>query len=143
MRDVHKIAIIGIVYAIVLSLVVLIFFNEYVIWAVLGSAVALLNHGQMIRLTDKKRFRTDRLVIHLVQRYLLYLIIIAFVWFETKELGTTTMIHSYIVLLLGIFSVKVGIFVYATPLFKKPKEESIKPLEEEEEDDDKSNFGIL
>ncbi len=143
MRDVHKIALIGIAYAIVLSLVVLIFFNEYVLWAVLGSAVALLNHGQMIRLTDKSRFRTDRLVIHLVQRYLLYLIVIAFVWFDTKELGSNIMMYSYIVLLLGIFSVKVGIFIYWTPLFKKPKEENIKPLEEEEKDDDQSNFGIF
>ncbi|MCF7930251.1 MAG: hypothetical protein K9L02_01950 [Acholeplasmataceae bacterium] len=143
MRDVHKIALIGIVYAIVLSLVVLIFFTDYVLWAVLGSAVALLNHGQMIRLTDKNRFRTDRLVLHLVQRYVLYFIIIAFVWFDTKELGTPVMIRSYIVLLLGIFSLKVGVFIYWTPLFKKPKEENIKPLEEEEENDDQSNFGIL
>lgn len=143
MRDVHKIALIGIAYAIVLSLVVLIFFNDYVLWAVLGSAVALFNHSQMIRLTDKNRFRTDRLVLHLVTRYALYFIIIAFVWFDTKELGQNVMMYSYIVLLLGIFSVKVGVFIYWTPLFKKPKEENIKPLEEEDEDDDKSNFGIL
>jgi hypothetical protein len=125
-----------------LSLVVLIFFNEFVIWAVLGSAVALFNHSQMIRVT-KGKFATDRLVIHLVTRYMLYFIIIAYVWFETKALGTPYMIRSYIVLLLGISSVRVGIFIYHTPLFKKPLEENIKPLEEEDKKDDDASTGLF
>lgn len=140
MRDVHKIALIGIVYAIILSLVVLIFWTDYVTWAVLGSAIALFNHSQMIVITKKDKFKTERLVTHLVTRYILYVIIIAFVWLQTKALGTDIMIKSYIVLLLGIFSVKVGVFVYASPLIKKPKEEGpYNVIEDKEADDDQPN----
>ncbi len=94
----------------------------------------------MIVITKKEKFKTERLVTHLVTRYVLYIIIIAFVWLQTKELGTTIMIKSYIVLLLGIFSVKVGVFIYASPLIKKPKEEGpYNVIEDEKEEKDESN----
>jgi hypothetical protein len=121
MKDVHVISLIALAYAIVLGIVSFIFFNDYdyPLWAILGSAVALFNHSLMISLT--KRLTTQRLVSHLVQRYVFYLIIIAYVYLETKALGTEIMIYSYIFLLLGTFSIKVGILIYHTPLIKKPK----------------------
>ena len=121
MKDVHVISLIALAYAIVLGTVSFIFFNDYdyPLWAILGSAVALFNHSLMISVT--KRLTTQRLVSHLVQRYVFYLIIIAYVYLETKALGTEIMIYSYIFLLLGIFSIKVGILIYHTPLIKKPK----------------------
>jgi hypothetical protein len=121
MKDVHVISLIALAYAIVLGTVSFIFFNnyDYPLWAILGSAVALFNHSLMISVT--KRLTTQRLVSHLVQRYVFYLIIIAYVYLETKALGTQIMIYSYIFLLLGIFSIKVGILIYHTPLIKKPK----------------------
>jgi hypothetical protein len=121
MKDVHVISLIALAYAIVLGLVAFIFFNDYdyPLWAILGSAVALFNHSLMISVT--KKLTTQRLVSHLIQRYVFYLIIIAYVYLETKALGTQIMINSYIFLLLGIFSIKVGILIYHTPLIKKPK----------------------
>jgi hypothetical protein len=114
----------------------LIFFNEYdyPLWAVLGSAVALFNHSLMIQLT-KSKFSASRLVSHLIQRYVFYFIIILIVWLDTKSLGTQILINSYIFLLLGIFSIKVGIFIYHTPLIKKK-------VEKVEETDDLSDSNI-
>ena len=128
MKDVHVISLIALAYSIILALVAFIFFDEYdyPLWAVLGSAVALFNHSLMIQVT--KKMTTQRLVSHLIQRYIFYFIIIFFVYLETKALGTDIMIKSYIFLLLGVFSIKVGIFIYHTPLIKKPaeKEDGIK-----------------
>jgi hypothetical protein len=121
MKEVYVISIIAFIYSVILALVTLIFFNEYVIWAILGSAVALFNHSQMIQVT-KNKMNSTRLITHLVQRFVFYTLIIAFVWFDTKDLGGNIMIYSYVFLLLGIFSIKVGIFIYHTPLIKKPIE---------------------
>jgi hypothetical protein len=136
MKDVHVISIIGLIYAVILAVVTLIFFNEYdyPLWAVLGSAVALFNHSLMIQLT-KSTFSTSKIVSHLVQRYVFYFIIILIVWLDTKALGTQVLINSYIFLLLGIFSVKVGIFIYHTPLIKKK-------VEKVEKTDDQSDTDI-
>jgi hypothetical protein len=122
MKDVHVISLLALAYSIILALVAFIFFDQYdyPLWAVLGSAVALFNHSLMIQVT--KKMTTQRLVSHLVQRYIFYFIIIFFVYLETKDLGSDIMINSYIFLLLGIFSIKVGIFIYHTPLIKKPTE---------------------
>jgi hypothetical protein len=131
MKDVHVISIIGLIYAIILAVVTLIFFNQYdyPLWAVLGAAVALFNHSLMIQL-NKQAFSTQRLVSHLVQRYVFYFIIILIVWLDTKELGTQILINSYIFLLLGIFSIKVGIFIYHTPLIKK-KVEKVEKIDDQ------------
>jgi len=132
MKDVHVISLIALGYAIILSLVAFIFFNEYdyPLWAVLGSAVALFNHSLMIQVT--KNMTTQRLITHLVQRYVFYIIIIFYVYLQTKDLGTSVMINSYIFLLLGVFSIKVGILIYHSPLIKKPV---IKKEDEEHESD--------
>jgi len=136
MKDVHYISIIGLIYSIILAIVTLIFFNEYdyPLWAVLGSAVALFNHSLMIQL-NKKEFSTQRLVSHLVQRYVFYFIVILIVWLDAKDFGTPILINSYIFLLLGIFSVKVGIFVYHMPFIKNK-------LERVEKKDDQSDTNI-
>ena len=85
MKEVHVISIIGLIYAVLLSLVTFIFFREYTLWAVLGSAVALFNHSLMIQATMKNKFSTQRYVFHLMQRYVFYLVIIAYTYFETKR----------------------------------------------------------
>lgn len=129
MKDVYVISIIGIIYAILLAIVTLIFFNtnDYPLWAILGSAVSLFNHSLMIQVT--KKMTTERLVTHLIQRYVFYIIIILYIFLETKELDTSIMVNSYIFFLLGVFSVKIGVFIYHTPLIKKP-------VEKKEEDDE-------
>ncbi|MDO9628391.1 MAG: hypothetical protein Q7I99_00705 [Acholeplasmataceae bacterium] len=121
MKDVHVISIIALIYSIILALVTLIFFNDYLIWAILGSAVALFNHSLMIQVT-KNKLTSYKLVTHLIQRYVFYIVIIAIVYFDTNKLGTQVMINSYIFLLLGIASIKFGAILYSTPLIKKPKE---------------------
>ena len=124
MKDVYVISIIALVYSVILALVTLIFFDAYLLWAILGSAVALFNHSLMIQVTRNK-LNSYKLVTHLIQRYIFYMVIIAIVYFDTRTLGTQTMINSYIFLLLGIISVKVGVLVYATPWIKKPKEAEV------------------
>jgi len=132
MKDVHVISLIALVYSIVLAGVAFVFFNEYgyPLWAVLGSAVALFNHSLMIQVT--KRMTTQRLITHLVQRYVFYIIIIFYVYLQTKDLGTSIMINSYIFLLLGVFSIKVGILIYHSPLIKK---QAMKKEEDNHESD--------
>jgi len=121
MKDVYVISIIALIYSVILALVTLIFFNDYLVWAILGSAVALFNHSLMIKVT-KNTITSYKLVSHLIQRYVFYIVIIAIVFFDTKELGTEIMINSYIFLLLGIACIKFGAILYSTPLIKKPKE---------------------
>ncbi|MBU1143099.1 MAG: hypothetical protein KKH92_05555 [Firmicutes bacterium] len=121
MKDVYVISIIALIYSVILAIVTLIFFNDYLLWAILGSAVALFNHSLMIKVT-KNTITSYKLVTHLIQRYVFYIVIIAIVFFDTKELGTQVMINSYIFLLLGIASIKFGAILYSTPLIKKPKE---------------------
>lgn len=121
MKDVYVISIIALIYSVILAIVTLIFFNDYLLWAILGSAVALFNHSLMIKVT-KNTITSYKLVTHLIQRYVFYIVIIAIVFFDTKELGTNVMINSYIFLLLGIASIKFGAIIYTTPLIKKPKE---------------------
>jgi len=121
MKDVYVISIIAFIYSVILALVTLIFFNDYLVWSILGSAVALFNHSLMIKVT-KNTITSYKLVSHLIQRYVFYIVIIAIVFFDTKELGTEIMINSYIFLLLGIACIKFGAILYASPLIKKPKE---------------------
>ena len=121
MKKMYTISIIAFIYAVILALVTFLFFREYLLWAVLGSAVALFNNSLATQ-SLKGKFTTQKVVTNLVTRYILYTIIVAIVYFDTKALGTTTMIYSYIFLLLGIFSLKIGIFIYHTPLIKKEAE---------------------
>jgi len=123
MKEVHVISIIGFIYAVVLTLITWLFFNDYTLWAMLGSATALFNHSLMIQVSTKGKFSTQKYVFHLMQRYVFYLILIAFVYLETKDLPGNAMIYSYVFMLLGIFSIKFGILIYHTPLIKKPVEE--------------------
>lgn len=122
MKELHVISIIGFIYAVLLALVTLIFFKDYTVWAILGSATALFNHSLMVQATTKGKFSAQRYVFHMMLRYVFYLIIIAYTYFETKDVAGNHMIYAYIFLLLGIFSLKVGIFIYHTPLIKKPIE---------------------
>lgn len=122
MKEVHKISFIAIGYALILCLVTWIFFSEYLLWVILGSLTALFNHSQMIH-TTKGKYSAQMLVLHIVQRYAMYTIIIAIAWFDTKDLvDQTIMIRTFIFLLLGFIAVKVGALIYATPLIKKPVE---------------------
>ena len=118
MKEVHAISISSLIYSIILALVSLIFFKDYVTWAVLGSATALFNHSLMIRVT-KGKYSAQKYVFHLFQRYIFYILIIVIVWLRTKDLGDNVMIYSFVFLLLGIFSLKVAIYVNLLPFVKK------------------------
>lgn len=132
MREVHVISLIALCYAVVLSLVTFLFFRDYLLYAVLGAAVALFNHSQMIQLT-KRKVKTERIVLHIVQRYIFYLVIIVFVYFDTRDQTQSFMTNSFIFLLLGIASIKIGVYIYHTPLIKKKKEEVIEKADEDHE----------
>ncbi len=70
-------------------------------------------------------------------RFVMYLVVIAFTYFDQKANGTSELIRVYIFLLLGFFSVKVGIFIYATPLFKAHRlKDDIDIIEIKEDDED-------
>jgi len=109
--------------------VTFIFFKEFLVFSVLGSAVSLFNHSQMIHAT-KFGLKTERVVLAIIQRYVMYLVIIVFVYFDTKGQVMSSVTTSYVFLLLGIFSTKIGIYIYHTPLIKKKLEE--KAVEENE-----------
>ncbi len=129
MKELHVISLIGLIYSIILGLVTFIFFREYLLFSVLGSAVSLFNHSQMIHAT-KHGLKTERVVIAIIQRYIMYLVIIVFVYFQTKGQVMSSITTSYVFLLLGIFATKIGIYIYHTPLIKKNSEE--KAVEENE-----------
>lgn len=133
MKEIHKISFIAIGYAIILGIVSFIFYPDYAIWAVLGSLTALFNHSQIIRAT-KGKYTTQKIIMHLATRYVMYVIIIAFVFFDTKEYGQNVMQTAFIFLLLGFISVKIGAIIYSTPLIKKTDE-----MKGEIEDDETSS----
>lgn len=126
MKEVHVISIIGLIYAVLLGLVSLIFFKDYMVWAILGSAVSLFNHSQMIH-TTKNGLKTERLVFHLIQRYTLLIIVIVVVYFDTKGADFEIVRNSFIFLILGLFTTKIGVYGYHLPFInKKAKEETKK-----------------
>jgi hypothetical protein len=118
MKEMHAISITALIYAILYAIVTLIFFPDYIIWAVLGSATALFNHSLMIQST-KGKFNVQRYVFHLFQRYTFYIIIIAFTWLRTKDLPGNTMMYSFIFLLIGILSLKLAVYINMIPGVKK------------------------
>lgn len=134
MKDVSVINLIALGYAVLLALVSLIFFRTYAVWAILGSATALFNHSQTIRLT-KEKFDTRKLATHFIIRFVMYFVVIAFAYFDQRANGDSELIRVYIFLLLGIFSIKVGIFIYATPFFKKNRLKDDIDIKEDEQDD--------
>ncbi len=126
MRTVHKVALIAIVYGIVLVIVTWIFFEDYVAWAALGAATALFNHSQMINLT-KGEPNQKRIMFHILRRYVLYAIMFAVAFFDTKDLpDQNVMTTTFIFLLLGFVAIKVGTLIYALPFFKHENEPDIK-----------------
>ncbi len=135
MKDVSVINLIALAYAVILALVSFIFFRTYAVWAVLGSATALFNHTQTIKLT-KSKFDPKKIASHLVIRFVMYIVVIAFAYFDQRANETQELIRVYIFLLLGFFSIKVGIFIYATPFFKahRLKDDEYVPIKEEDED---------
>jgi len=133
MKELHVISIIGLIYAIILSLVTFIFFREYTLYAVLGSAVSLFNHSTAIH-AAKGELKTERIVLNIAQRYVFYLIIIVYVYFDTKDLDMQIVSNSFIFLVLGFFATKIGVFLYYTPLIKKPNTEVIEKRGEENHD---------
>ncbi len=122
MKETTKISLIAIGYGILLSLITWIFFTDYLLWAGLGVLTALFNHSQMVR-TTKGKYSAQMLILHIVQRYAMYTIIIAIAFFDTKDLvDQSIMRNTFIFLLLGFMAVKVGAIIYSTPLIKKPEE---------------------
>lgn len=126
MKDVHIISLIALIYAVILALVAFIFYRDYAIWAILGSATALFNHSQMIKVSNNK-YTAATLGVHLSTRFLLYIIIIAFTYFNLggANADTSILTNAYIFLLLGVFAVKVGAIIYTSPLIKKREETKV------------------
>lgn len=118
MRDVDAISVSGIAYAIVVILITVIFFNEQWAWPVLGAATALFNHSMMIRIT-KNGFNQRSFMLHVGFRFVMYTIVIAFLYFDVKAQGTHALIESYIFLLLGLITIKMGVFIHYLPFIKK------------------------
>jgi len=71
----------------------------------------------------KNGLKTERVVVAIVQRYIMYLIVIVFVYFDTKGQVMSYVTTSYVFLLLGIMATKMGIYIYHSPLIKKKIEE--------------------
>jgi hypothetical protein len=115
-KDVHKIAFLGIGYGVILSLVIFIFYKDYVIWSILGTLTALFNHSQMIQIS--KSVDVVKLSMHLVTRFVMYVIMMAIVYFQLRD-NQNEMITGLIILLLGFSSIKIGTWLYALPFIKK------------------------
>lgn len=136
MKELHVISLIGLIFSIIYGLVSYIFFREYAFYAVLGAATSLFSNSLAISAT-KGKFTTEKIVVNLMQRYLFYIVIIVFVYFDTKDKPIQFATTSYVFLVIGLFATKVGIFIYHTPLIKKRKAE-IKHEKVDEEDADVS-----
>ena len=119
MKDVHKIAFYAIGYGALLSLVVFIFFDDYVLWSLLGTLTALFNHSQMIQVT--KSADVLKISTHLVTRFVMYVIMMVIVYFQLRD-NQNEMITGLIILLLGFSSIKIGTLMYALPFNKKDQE---------------------
>lgn len=119
MKDVHKIAFYAIGYGAVLSLVVFIFFENYVLWSLLGTLTSLFNHSQMIQVT--KSADVLKISTHLVTRFVMYVIMMVIVYFQLRD-NQNEMITGLIILLLGFSSIKIGTLMYALPFNKKNQE---------------------
>jgi hypothetical protein len=130
MKELHVISVIGLIYAVLLGLVTYIFFREYALYAVLGSAVSLFNHSTAIH-AAKGELKTERLVLNIIQRYIFYMVIIVFVYFDTKDLEMRIISNSFLFLVLGFFSTKMGVFIYHMPFIKKPKQDNLEKRGEE------------
>lgn len=130
MKELSVINLIGLGYSVLLAIVTVIFFRDYWIWSVLGSAVALFNHSRSIALS-KRKINYANVMSHIGLRYVMYLIVIAFAYFDQKDNGTTILINTYIFLLLGFVSIQIGIFIYHSPLFRKHRH-MLLALEQEE-----------
>ncbi len=117
MRDVDAISISGIAYAIIVVIITAIFFNDQLIWPALGATTALFNHSMMIRIT-KNGFSKKKFMLHIGFRFVMYTIVIAFLYFDIKALGTNALIKSYIFLLLGLITIKMGVFIHYLPFIK-------------------------
>ncbi|MDI6453492.1 hypothetical protein [Peloplasma aerotolerans] len=133
MKELHVISLIALIFATLYTLVCFIFFREYVFYAILGAATSLFSNSLAIAAT-KGKFTTEKLVVNLMQRYLFYIVIIVFVYFDTKDQSMTFATNSYIFLVIGMFSTKIGIFVYSTPLIKKSYNEKIDEKEDDHDD---------
>ena len=126
MRTVHKVFLIALVYGIVYVLVTWIFFRDYVTWAALGVLTALFNHSRMINVSkgplDKRRIMSA-----IFQRYLLYIVMFAVAFFDTRDLpDKNVMTMTFVFLLLGFVAVKVATIVYALPFFRHENEPDAK-----------------
>lgn len=119
MKDVHKIAFYAIGYGALLSLAVFIFFENYVLWSLLGTLTALFNHSQMIQVT--KSADVLKISTHLVTRFVMYVIMMVIVYFQLRD-NQNEMITGLIILLLGFSSIKIGTLMYALPFNKKNQE---------------------
>lgn len=119
MKDVHKIAFYAIGYGALLSFLVFIFFENYVLWSLLGTLTALFNHSQMIQVT--KSADVLKISTHLVTRFVMYVIMMVIVYFQLRD-NQNEMITGLIILLLGFSSIKIGTLMYALPFNKKDQE---------------------
>ena len=119
MKDVHKIAFYAIGYGIILSLAILIFYEEYVLWSLLGTLTALFNHSQMIQVS--KSADVLKISTHLITRFVMYVIMMVIVYFQLRD-NQTELIKGLIILLLGFSSIKIGTLMYMLPFNKKDQE---------------------
>lgn len=118
MKEMHAISLVALIYSVILALVALIFFNDYTVWAILGSATALFNHSLMIRVL-KGKYSAQKHIFHLFQRYTFYFIIIIYTWLTTKDAGENVMMYSMIFLILGISMLKIAIYTLHIPPIRK------------------------
>lgn len=118
MKDEHKVSFIAIGYGVILSLVIYIFYQDFVIWAILGTLTALFNHSQMLQITKNNQVNGTKLAMHLVTRFTMYLIMMVIVYFNLNN-DQSAMITALIILLLGFSSIKIGVVLFALPIFKK------------------------
>ena len=126
MRTVHKVFLIALVYGIIYVLVTWIFFRDYVTWAALGVLTALFNHSRMINVV-KGPVDKRRIMLAIAQRYLLYIVMFAVAFFDTRDLpDRNVMTTTFIFLLIGFVAVKVATIIYALPFFKHENEPDTK-----------------
>jgi len=134
MKNIIVINYLAIAYTIVVSLIAYLFFRDFATWTILGAMVALFNHSLLVRFS-KNKVHKDTYILLIVLKYVFYLIVLGYMFFQLRE-DSNLLMYSYIFFLVGALNIKMGIFMFHLPIPKfvemRKDEEVVKDGDEED-----------
>jgi hypothetical protein len=137
MKNIVVISYLAFLYSAIVTIIALIFFEEYAVWTLLGAATAMFNHSLLVKFS-KNKMTKELSYLLIAFKLIIYLIVLGFMFFDMRD-NNQLLMWSYIFFLIGAFNIKVGIIIYHLPFktFIKMREE-VDEVKEEGEDIDGS-----